>query len=177
MYFPLKRKFVGFSNDSNSYKNINLNDEFEIPEDNHVGAFGYKRKNHIHEGIDFYCNDGESIYSIEDGVVVSIGWFTGSAMNSNWWNDTQYIMIEGKSGVINYGEIIVNPYIQIGSKILAGSFLGTVRQVLKENKGRPMSMLHLELYTSGTKTPIKEWGLNMEKPNQLLNPLTLFKNF
>ena len=35
------------------------------------GGFGTKRKYDVHTGVDLYCEDGDDVYSIEDGVVNS----------------------------------------------------------------------------------------------------------
>ena len=70
------------------------------------GSFGYKRKFDIHTGVDLYCNKGDQVFAIEDGEVVAIEWFTGEKVDMPWWNNTQAVAIKGKSGVINYGEII-----------------------------------------------------------------------
>lgn len=146
-----------------------------IPINYHPGAFGYKRKWNFHPGVDLYTNDWQSVYAIEDGVVVSIGLFTGPAINMPWWENTWYIMIEGKSGVFNYGELQEpqSGWIRVGKKVIAGSCVGNVKRVLFEDKLRPRipghstSMLHLELYTHGTTEPV-EW-LDKKPPN-LLDP-------
>jgi hypothetical protein len=143
---------------------------------NHPGAFGVVRKNHIHEGIDLYCEPGTPVKAIEDGTVVGIYNFTGERAGSPWWNDTCCVMIEGASGVINYGELdddidIILP--GVGAQVKCGDVIGHVKTVLKHDKGLPMTMLHLERYVTGTKEPIKEWTLGTPQPKQLLNPTIL----
>ncbi len=169
--FPFDQKKVGISADSDSFQDIDLSTECLIPIDGHLGAFGTQRKHHRHEGVDLYCNPGESVHAVESGVVVNILPFTGPSAGSEWWNDTKAVMVEGESGVVCYGEIEPRQGLEIGSKVSAGEEIGVVVQVLKHNKGRPMSMLHLELYEHGTTAPV-EWGPNLfgKIPEHLLNP-------
>lgn len=167
-------KFIDFTNDNDSYKNIDISKEFEIPIDNHCGAFGTQRKNHIHEGIDIYCENKTKLYSLTSGKIVDLGQFTGGS-DSPWWNNTEYIAILHKDFIIVYGEISLNKSLKINDFIKAGDFIGNIEQVLKIDKGRPMSMLHLELYDANFYTGPKEWI--KEKPIGLLNPINLLKKY
>jgi murein DD-endopeptidase MepM/ murein hydrolase activator NlpD len=139
-----------------------------IPTGNtHPGAFAFKRANHIHEGVDLYCFEGSPVSAVEDGVVVGVQWFTGEKANppSPWWHNTQAVLVEGSSGVVVYGEILTAR--TVGQEVKAGDLMGVVKKVLKINKGRPMSMLHLELHQHGTRDTF-EW-LD-ERPASLLDP-------
>jgi murein DD-endopeptidase MepM/ murein hydrolase activator NlpD len=133
----------------------------------HPGSFGFVRKNHTHEGVDLYARDGSTVYAVEPGLVVGVLPFTGEHADSPWWNDTFAVMVEGASGVVVYGEI--TPTVEEGQTIRAGEPLGSVRQVLKKDKGRPMSMLHLELHTPGTRD-VYEWTVGGDKPASLQDP-------
>lgn len=148
---------------------------YPLPRKGDGGAFGDVRKHHIHEGIDLYCPEGTPVYAIESGTVVAKMPFTGVLAGSPWWEETQCLMIEGESGVINYGEIRASSQRYIGSKVMRGAYLGEVKRVLKKDKGRPMAMLHVELYKHGTRVPIKEWSLGQPQPENLLDPTPLFK--
>lgn len=167
--FPLKKSNIKINQSENECLN-NYKDQTEIPLFPHPGSFGKQRKNHIHEGVDLYCERGDEVFAIEDGIIVKIKPFTGSLIQSPWWNDTWCVMVEGKSGVFNYGEIIPNKNLKEGMSIKEGDVIGTIETVLKKDKGRPMNMLHLELYNFGTKDAILEWSLNQEKPSHLLDP-------
>lgn len=181
MKFPLTGKIkiiinetVGFEKDYSSLA--------EIPMGIHPGSFGISRKNHIHEGVDIYCNDGDCVVSMEDGVILSITEFTGKSVGSSWWNDTYAIMVKYKDFTINYGEVIPVNNLKVGQYVQEGDLIGHVREVLKKNKGRPMSMLHIEMYHNdiGEKEvlkPIKEWSLDMEKPTFLKNPTNYLLQF
>lgn len=138
------------------------------------GSFGFKRKHDIHTGVDLYCDHGTEIFAIEDGKVVSIVEFTGTKAESPWWNNTMAIMIEGASGVILYGEVY--PHVCVGEKIKSGDMIGRVVRVLKEDKGKPTAMLHLELYKRGTTEPVW-WHLGEEKPSNLLDCTFLAEKF
>jgi len=149
---------------------------FYVPNDlSHPGAFGARRKHDVHTGVDLYCPEGEPVYAICSGTVVSIiEHFTGPGAGSPWWNQTGAIMIEDVMGVFLYGEINVDLGITVGERIRPGRLLGTVAQVLKKDKGRPMSMLHVERYSHDTTEPCAWWGLdNPFVPNRLRDPTAL----
>lgn len=138
-----------------------------IPTGGSLGAFGVKRKHHIHEGVDLYVRYGSPVWAMESGKIVSIEQFTGSAVGSPWWRDTWVVMVEGDSGVFAYGEILPSSRLRVGGRLWHGELLGHVLQVLKKDKGRPMSMLHIELHKHGTRTCLAWEG---EKPESLLDP-------
>lgn len=140
---------------------------FRIPNDE--GTFGAVRKHDIHTGIDLYCKPGTRVFAIEDGVIVSIEDFTGQNAGSPWWNDTKAVLVEGKHGVICYGEIEPTLGLYVGYNLKEGMIVGRVLKVLKKNKGKPMSMLHLELYKHGT-TKTVWWQHGQPKPDELLDP-------
>ena len=86
-------------------------------------------------------------------------------------------MIEGSTGVINYGEL-VNPerysFVKLGQTIRRGWPVGYVKQVLFSDRWRPdipghsCAMLHLELYKHGTRE-FADWHDPSKNPN-LLDP-------
>jgi murein DD-endopeptidase MepM/ murein hydrolase activator NlpD len=142
---------------------------------NDQGKFGAIRKYDIHTGVDIYMHEGSPVHSIEDGVVVSVVDFTGQEAGSPWWNDTKAVMIEDScNGVILYGELSTDCV--VGQKISKGDLVGKIVRVLKNDKGKPTSMLHLELYKAGTKEPVW-WRLNEAKPDCLLDPTHLVEKF
>ncbi len=151
--------------------------KYEIPINDALGAFGVIRKYDIHTGIDLYCNNGDEVFSIEDGEVIAVEWFTGIPVDMPWWNDTQAIAIKGNSGVINYGEVIAIDTLKVGDKIKEGQLLGWVTPVLKEDKGKvpSTSMLHLELYTEYNGEWLI-WNLNTPQPSNLLDPTKLLQS-
>lgn len=172
MQFPLKKLNINYNHTRHEFLE-NYQDGTEIPLDSHPGSFAFKRKNHIHEGVDLYCENGDEVLAIESGVIVNINHFTGEYIKSPWWNNTKCIMIEGDSGVFNYGELIPLDNLKVGDQIIEGQLLGHVTTVLKEDKGRPMNMLHLELYKHGTREHLLSWDLDMEKPANLLDPTSI----
>lgn len=140
------------------------------------GSFAAERKHDIHTGIDIYCEPNQVCCAMESGEVVKIEIFTGpnAEPTSPWWNETQAVFVEGKTGVIVYGEIKPLSTIKVGKKISAGQILGHVLTVLKKDKGLPMTMLHVELYEKGTRETVV-WGLGENKPQTLLDPTKLFE--
>lgn len=135
-----------------------------IPEQ---GKFGVIRKYDIHTGIDLYCRPGDSVYAIEDGVVVNVCDFTGINAGSPWWNDTQAVLIKGKSGVLLYGEVFTD--LVVGEKVEEGDVIAFVKTVLKNDKGLPMTMLHMELYEHDYTGNGEWWKHGETKPEKLLN--------
>lgn len=152
------------------------NYKYKVPTGDELGAFGVIRKHDMHTGVDLYCDEGDTVYAIEDGEVIAIEWFTGEKVNMPWWNDTQAVAVKGGSGVINYGEVKVNSNLKIGQKINVGDIIGWVTPVLKKDKGKvpSTSMLHLELYTeySGEWTL---WPVGAPQPSNLLDPTSLLQ--
>ena len=128
------------------------------------GRFGFPRKHDVHTGFDLYCSDGEPVYAMEDGIVTDVSHFTGeftTPIPMPWWENTMAIAIEGKSGVILYGEIY-EPILKIGDKVVEGQIIANVKRVLRKDKGLPMSMLHIELYNHGYRGDWSVWNLENE---------------
>lgn len=144
------------------------------------GQFGSERLEDIHTGVDLYCELGTEVRAVEDGEVVAIEWLTGQyvptpdGVPSTWWNDTKIILIKGASGVVGYGECAPLEGIVVGSQVRQGQRIALVESaVLKSFKGRPMVMLHIELYRElqvqpdGTHTVW--WKLGEDKPANLVD--------
>lgn len=133
------------------------------------GAFGVVRKHDIHTGIDLYAPENATVVAVEAGRIVNVVPFTGALAESPWWLDTSAVLVEGASGVVCYGEVWPRYPCVVGAGIAAGERIGRVQRVLRVDKGRPMSMLHLELYEAGTREPIW-WPLGVERSPILLDP-------
>lgn len=145
-----------------------------VPYHGDVGAFGVDRKYDVHTGVDLYCEEGTAVYAMEDSYMVSVPYFTGERAGSPWWEDTYAVMLAGKSGVLLYGEIEVVAGVS-RSGVCAGQLLGYVKRVLKKDKGRPMSMLHMERYVQGTEVHVRSWELGVVQPKQLLDVTSLLR--
>lgn len=145
-----------------------------IPVGGHPGSFAAKRKYDIHTGVDLYTHEGDSVYAVEDGVVISIEDFTGPKADSSWWKDTKAILIKGKAGVVCYGEISPGQ-VWVGKKILKGQKIARVIPVLHSSKirvdipGHSACMLHFELYKHSAINTVW-WKHGDKKPKFLLNP-------
>ena len=139
----------------------------DLPVGDHVGAFAARRRFDVHCGVDIYCPDGTPVYAVEDGQIISIEDYTGVKAESPWWNDTEAALVAGSSGVVCYGEI--DPDVRYGQFVKKGDQIGRVKQVLKTYKGKPMSMLHFELYKPHAEESVW-WHLNDPQPETLLNP-------
>ncbi len=144
--------------------------ETQLPVGCHPGAFGVRRKHHIHEGVDLYARVNDAVYAVESGIVVGIEEFTGPNADppSPWWLPTKAVLVQGSSGVVLYGEI--SPLVAVGTGLIAGQLLGTVQRVLVNDKGYPTSMLHLELHVHGTRTSSHPWDDEHGRPASLLDP-------
>lgn len=138
-----------------------------LPLTPHPGAFGVQRQHHTHEGVDLYAPDKTPVHAVEAGVIVKIEWFTGPRANTPWWLDTQAVFVEGESGVVVYGELMASPGLEEGSHVGAGDCLGVLSPVLRRDKGRPITMLHIELHTHGTREA-PAW--ETERPHTLKDP-------
>lgn len=140
-----------------------------------VGLFGVQRRYEHHSGIDLYCDLGTRVIAIEEGEVVAIEHFTGpdSTPPSPWWNSTQSVLIQGPRATLAYGEITVSPTLSVGQTVKAGDIIGIVdKPVLKNFKGRPTVMLHLELLDKDCKNSIV-WPLGQPQPEGLHDPAPL----
>lgn len=133
------------------------------------GMFGAVRKHDVHTGVDLYTYPGMPVLAVEDGLVVAVEDFTGPVAGSPWWHDTQAVLVEGASGVVCYGELAVGKGIVVGVEVRRQDCLGCVRTVLRKSKGRPTTMLHLELYQHGTRETVW-WHHEEPRPAHLLDP-------
>jgi len=167
--FPLNLEVLGPTSDSMSFQNIDIENQVEIPIEQHVGAFGVQRKMHVHNGIDLYCPPLDPVFAVEDGIVVDYRDWTGEGAGSPWWEDTEALLIEGESGAIAYGEICNTVGLKIGDKVSRGDHIGNVITVLKKDKGRPMTMLHFQGYKHGY-THAGGWDTNEPQPEALFDP-------
>lgn len=138
------------------------------------GQFGAIRKYDIHTGVDLYCEPGSPVYSIGNGFVMAVEDFTGPKAGSPWWNDTQSVLVHNSTlhnGTVCYGEI--ESAVRPGWLVKEGDIIGYVKTVLKKDKGKPMTMLHFELYENILAKESVVWPLNTEKPEHLADPTDL----
>lgn len=140
-------------------------------DDGHPGSFGFERRHHYHEGVDLYTAEHAPVLAVEAGVVVSVRPFTGAALGHTWWNDTDAVLVHGASGLVVYGELRTNG-VQPGDWVRPGQIVGHVVQVLKKDKGRPMSMLHLELRDAHHPDSLRafDWAKDKARPEWLWDP-------
>ena len=147
-----------------------------LPKGDHPGSFLAKRKHSIHTGIDLYCPEYSVVHAVEAGKVVGIEPFTGPKDNSPWWRDTDCILIEGKSGVVCYGEVRPYHHLTVGMNVRRREPIADVIRVLLDGKERPdipghsTSMLHMELYPFGHYKASNTY----EKDKDILNDPTPF---
>lgn len=140
------------------------------------GSFGAKRKFDVHSGVDLYCEPGAQIVAVEDGRVVCVEQFTGQLVASgptSFWNNTMAVLVQGESGVVVYGEIA--PAVSVGKQVFRGDIIGHVVPVLKRFKGRPTSMLHVELIDPEVAGFYQDpnwnhWGHDKPCPAGLIDP-------
>lgn len=170
--FPL-RKSVNPTTNSLSFQSIDLRNQTELPLPPHPGSFGCRRKYHTHEGVDLYCQEGDEVFAVESGEVVAIEAFTGPHAGSPWWLDTWAVLVEGETGVFCYGEIRPREDLSVGDSVSVGELLGNATMVLAQDKGRPRTMLHFELYVHGTRSTVAWEPPEIPKPSNLRDP-TLF---
>lgn len=107
-----------------------------LPLGQHPGAFGVRRANHIHEGVDLYCPEGTPVSAVEDGLVVAVIDFTGENAEppSPWWHNTKAVLVEGETGVVVYGEILLGYDYWPGDLIKAGDLIGPRHSGVEERQ-------------------------------------------
>jgi len=154
------------------------NYKYAIPQGSDLGAFGVARKHDIHTGVDLYCEEGDTVYNMMDGVIIAIEPFTGEIAGFPWWNNTYAIAVLTDIGVLNYGEIQPNTNLKVNDLVKVGDILGYVIPVLKTDKGKvpSTSMLHLEFYNNYDGKWV-EWSLDTDQPANLNNPTNLLLRF
>lgn len=167
--FPLDMEYVGLTIDSMSFENIDITKQVEIPLGNHVGAFGAVRRHDIHGGVDLYCPDGSPVYAVGDGEVVQIRPFTGEVAGYPWWHNTWAVSILHDDGIVVYGEMVERFDLEVGMQVKRGVWIGNVKRVLKKDKGRPTSMLHLAMHNYDIMSN-GGWKLGGYQPHGLLDP-------
>lgn len=162
---PLPLKLIP-TNDPESFRSMQTGTT-GLPIGSHPGAFATRRKHHTHEGVDLYAPVGTEVFAVERGEVKEVRQFTGPELGHDWWLPTWAVWIEGENGTVVYGEIL--PSVTIGDIVEAGDVVGSVMRVISIDKGRPTSMLHLELRSNGNTDDI-EWIDHDVKPDDLLDP-------
>lgn len=160
---PVPHRLIPTS-DPESFRNFGAF-ETGLPLPPHPGAFGVQRKYHTHEGVDLYVPQATPVMAVEDGIVAQVDVFTGPTLGQPWWNTTRAVWVDGASGTVVYGEIA--PHVKPGQEIRRGEIVGVVARVLIKDKGRPMSMLHLELHELGSRQA-PEW--TVDRPAVLQDP-------
>jgi len=137
------------------------------------GSFASVRKHDIHCGVDIYLPEGTPVYFLSSGKIVEISQFTGKAVGSPWWNDTWAVYVYNalEDTTMVYGEVY-KPNLTVGVEVTQGALCGHVAKVLRVMKGRPMSMLHFEMY-SGLVTEAAEWQIGKSMPENLINPTSV----
>ena len=167
--FPLKKQVIGVTSDLDSFKYIDISKQVEIPIKPHVGAFGIERRHDTQKGVDLYSDIDAPVYAVEDGIVCLIRPFTGKDAGCDWWLDTQALNVAGESGIVVYGEIEVSKELFMGKEIKQGDVVGVVKRVLKHDKGRPTSMLHIALHNHGIQSN-GLWEKGTPQPKGLIDP-------
>ncbi|MBU2559593.1 M23 family metallopeptidase [archaeon] len=157
-----------------------------IPATGSAGSFWEDRGDRRHCGIDIYAPAGSAALAIEDGEVRDVGTFT-TPEKVPYWNDTKYVLIENKTGLVcRYAEL-GQVAVEIGDQVKAGQLIGHIGIVLdmtkitsdsplyiqKLTKKQNLSMLHFELYSSLPDDSSDYLGGNWFgdlRPENLLNP-------
>ncbi len=162
-----------------------------IPIESEPGSFWENRGDRQHCGVDLYTESGNDVFSIEDGIVISVEIMTSPKL-IHYWNDTYQVIIQNANkNYWKYGEMS-DILVKEGDHINTGQKLGKVGLVLNVNeindtsplyiqklKTKNPSMLHLELFSED---PISKHKLYLggnwfgnTKPKQLLNPTDYLK--
>lgn len=133
------------------------------------GEFAARRQHDVHTGLDLYAEEGTEVLAMRAGRVLRVGQFTGEEVGSAWWRRTDAAIVDHEGIAVLYGEML--PCVRTGDEVHAGGLLGHVQRVLRRDKNRPTSMLHLEVAVPNFGTDFGAlWELNAKKPSYLLNP-------
>lgn len=129
-------------------------------------SVGSKRPAHgdqtrYHAGIDLDAREGAPVVATESGTIVATqGWAGGNA---------KAILLETDTGVVvNYGAVAPNSWkefgVHVGKHVPAGHPIARIGVYPKGS-----TMLHFELYESGTRKASK-WMLGDPAPPNLIDP-------
>ena len=173
MGLPFKGKaFSGLASDPDFHGAIDLSKCFAIPANPHPGSFAFVRKNHVHEGVDIYCMEGDEILSMTSGTVEKVLPFTGPKAGFPWWLDTEGVAVRTLDGtLLIYGEI--KSSVRVGDILSEGDLVGTSIPVLANPKGYPPCMLHVETYSAPASWSCGTWPVGSPLPEGLLDPTPL----
>ncbi len=125
-------------------------------------AIGASRPNNRrHAGIDIIAKAGLTVVATEDGTVVATNVWAGPNAKS--------LLLETDSGlVVNYGAVAPGSWhdfgIGVGTKVKAGHPIARIGRYPGGD-----TMLHFELYTSGTRKNA-QWKDGRDPPGNLLDP-------
>lgn len=171
--------------------NIHTNNR-GIPINSHPGAFGNARKYNFHEGVDLYGREGDWVYAMKNGVVISNEPFTGPSVGHPWWLPTDAVTIETINDAklmfdnVNDKFIPIEYYVygELKSDLKPGDFvkmgtkIGELVPVLPPEKIRkdiPQHsnvMLHLEKwnYKYDPEVGWRAWTSRDDRPEWLEDP-------
>lgn len=146
---------------------------------NGPASFGYKRINggRAHAGVDLCANYKDWVVAVEDGKIVSFYYF---------YDGVYALFVDHGSYVVNYGEVDATsidvlglksplrnyaPNTSVKSTGYSGSSVKAGQRIAFVGKMKKSSMLHFEMYTSGTKSN-KQWAgwPTGAPPSGLYNP-------
>lgn len=155
--------------------NIHTNNR-GLPINAHPGSFGHARKYNFHEGIDLYGNEGDWVYAMKDGIVISNERFTGPSVGHDWWLETDAVTIKSDTEYFVYGELKSD--LKVGELVKMGSKIGELVPVLPKEKIRPdipehsNVMLHLEKWNFKYDPVVgwKPWKTRYDRPEWLEDP-------
>jgi hypothetical protein len=138
-----------------------------------IGDVLVERKNDIHLGLDIYLPPNTE-------VVIPPSEFTGSSPQSEfrvvkiekaftgpnsipptpWWNETQSVIFQDSADYFFiFGELVTD--LKVGDVLRAGDVVGRVLPVLKEYRGIPTCMLHIEKFFPNYEQLLNEFGFNL----------------
>ena len=154
------------------------NISWDIPKYPHLGSFGAHRRHDRHTGVDIYVPDGTPVYALENCRIVEVSYFTGpnAIPPCPWWLETFAVTVQLESNglFLLYGEI--DPAVHLYEELEQGSLIGFVKRVLRNDKGLPTSMLHVEMYDKILPAH-PYWEHGKSKPDGLLDPTDYIKQF
>ena len=157
-----------------------------VPSRREPGSFAEDRGDRSHCGVDLYAPAGSKVVSIDDGLVVEVAPFTSPEMIP-YWNETFFVTIQDRSGILRKYAEIGAVSVQVGEPVEGGQAVGRVGQVLAPEMigpGAPLyirairdsenvCMLHFEMLSraiSGSEHYLGGNWFGRSRPPALLDP-------
>lgn len=105
------------------------------------GHFGSSRGNRLHNGVDFVCTPGESVFSPIEGKVVRI--------SNAYSDDPNYLNIVLQNSEFLVKLMYVKPKVIAGVTVKKGDVIGVAQAINKKYGSSMINHIHFEVWKDG----------------------------